>query len=186
VDTRALASKVLRQGFYWPAVIDDATKLVFTCEACQKFSCKTNALAQPVLLIAPSWFLQRWGVDIVGKLTPAQGNYAFTIVVVEYFTKRVEAKPLTNVSSASIRKFFWQNIIYCYGVTKHITVDNAKYFNSSMFKDFCQQIGTKVTFTSVYHIQTNDAVETTNALIFEAIKKIPVGEKKGKWAEVML
>jgi hypothetical protein len=43
----------------------------------------------------------------------------------------------------------------------------------------------KVAFMSVYHPQTNDAVERVKTLIFEAIKKILEGEKKGKWAEVM-
>jgi hypothetical protein len=72
-------------------------------------------------------------------------------VVVEYFTEWVEAKPLTNVSSASIRKFFWQNIICHYGVPRHITVGNARYFNNAMFKDFCQQIGMNVPFVLVDH-----------------------------------
>jgi hypothetical protein len=36
ICARALAAKVLKQGFYSLAVIDDATKLVSTCEACQK------------------------------------------------------------------------------------------------------------------------------------------------------
>jgi hypothetical protein len=56
---------------------------------------------------SPSWPLQRWGIDIIGKLTPAQGNYTFIVVTVKYFTKWIEAKALTNVSSASIKKFFW-------------------------------------------------------------------------------
>jgi hypothetical protein len=37
----------------------------------------------------------------------------------------------------------------------------------------------------VYHNQSNGTVERVNALIFEAIKKILNGEKKGKWAELM-
>jgi hypothetical protein len=41
----------------------------------------------------------------VGKLTPAQGNYTFAIVAVEYFTKWVEMKPVTNITSATIQKF---------------------------------------------------------------------------------
>jgi hypothetical protein len=43
----------------------------------------------------------------------------------------------------------------------------------------------KVTFISVYHPQSNGAVERDNSLIFKAIKKILEGEKKGKWAEVI-
>jgi hypothetical protein len=117
-------------------MIDDASKLVSTCQACQRFSCKTKVPAQPVQLIAPSWPLQRWGINIVGKLTPAQGNYTFAVVAVEYFTKWIEVKPLTNVSSVTIKKFFWQNIICWYGVPRHITIDDAKYFNNAMFKEF--------------------------------------------------
>jgi hypothetical protein len=43
----------------------------------------------------------------------------------------------------------------------------------------------KVYFASVYHPQSNGAVERANTLIFEAIKKILKGEKKEKWVEVI-
>jgi hypothetical protein len=65
----ALAAKILRQGFYWPAMIDDAAKLVSNFKACQIFSHRSKFAAQPSQLIAPSWPLQRWGIDIVSKLT---------------------------------------------------------------------------------------------------------------------
>jgi hypothetical protein len=75
-----------------------------------------------VQLITPSRLLQRWGIDIVSKLTPAQGNYTFAVVAVEYFTKWVEVKPLNNVSSASIKivlltkhhMLLWRTIAYHY------------------------------------------------------------------------
>jgi hypothetical protein len=109
--------------------------------------------------MAPLWPLQRWGINIVGKLTPAHGNYTFTVITVEYFTKWIEVKPLTNVSSTTIKKFFWQNIICWYGVPKHITMDNTKYFYNAMFKEFCQQIASKVAFASVYHPQSIGAIK---------------------------
>jgi hypothetical protein len=167
-------------------MINDASKLVSTYESCQKFSHCSKFPTQPSQLIIPSWPLQWWwGIDIVGKLTSAQGNYTFAIVAVEYFTKLVEAKPVTNVTSATIQKFFWKNIICRYGVPQQIIVENAKYFDSDMFTDFCHQVETKVSFTSIYHTQSNGAVERANALIFEAIKKILEGKNTGKWAEVM-
>jgi hypothetical protein len=33
---RALAAKVIRQGFYWPAIICTANRVTRSCEACQK------------------------------------------------------------------------------------------------------------------------------------------------------
>jgi hypothetical protein len=37
----------------------------------------------------------------------------------------------------------------------------------------------------MYHPESNEVDEKANRLIFQAMKKILEGEKKGKWAEVM-
>jgi hypothetical protein len=180
IGARALALKVFRQVFYWPSTIDNAMKLVKTCEACQKFSPNIQDLSQPTQVITPSWLLQRWGIDIVGPLTTAQGNYKFVVVAVEYFTMWIEAKPLVNIEAAELKIFFWQNIICRFGVPREITVDNTKQFDCHLFKEFCYQMGVEVAFASVYHPQSNGAVEKANTLIFTAIKKILENQSKGK------
>ena len=76
-------------------------------------------------------------MDLVGPLSTAQGNYKYAVVAVEYFTKWVEAKPLINITSEAVRKFFWQNIICRFGVPKELMVDNGKQFDSQLFKEFC-------------------------------------------------
>jgi hypothetical protein len=93
---RALAAKVLRQGIYWPLVIDDISKIVTTCEACQKFSHQSKAPSQPSQLIMPPWPLQRWGIDIVGPLPMTQGKYKYIVVAVEYLTKWIEANETSD------------------------------------------------------------------------------------------
>jgi hypothetical protein len=47
IGARALTTKVFRQGFYWPSIIDDAMKLIKTCQVCQKFLPNTQAPSQP-------------------------------------------------------------------------------------------------------------------------------------------
>jgi hypothetical protein len=171
IRMKALTAKVFRQGFYWPSIIDDDVKLVQTYQACQKFSPSSKALSQSTQLITPSWLLQRWGMDIVGPLTITQGNYKFAVVAVEYFTKWIEVKPLVNIAAVGLKGFFWQNIICHFGVPREITVDNTKQFGCHLFKDFYYQMGVKAAFASVYHPQSNGAVEKANTLIFTAIKK---------------
>ena len=34
-SSRTLVGKAFRSGFYWPTVLNDATELVCSCEACQ-------------------------------------------------------------------------------------------------------------------------------------------------------
>jgi ribonuclease HI len=56
---RALAAKVIRQGFYWPAIICTANRVTRSCEACQKFSPRSGSPSQFTKLIAHTWPLQR-------------------------------------------------------------------------------------------------------------------------------
>jgi hypothetical protein len=87
IGTRALAGKAIKQGFYWPTINIDAKTLVRQCEACQKTANQQNLPSMSVHLIPPSWPLQRWGMDLVGPLPTAQGNWWFAVVAVDYFTK---------------------------------------------------------------------------------------------------
>jgi hypothetical protein len=50
------------------------------------------------------------GINVVGLLTAAQGNYEYAVVVVEYFTKWIEARALVNIAVARLKRLFWQNI----------------------------------------------------------------------------
>jgi transposase InsO family protein len=68
-------------------------------------------------------------------------------------------------------------------VPREITVENAKQFDCHLFKDFCYQMGVEAAFASVYHPQSNGAVEKENTSIFIAIEKIVENQSKGKWAE---
>jgi hypothetical protein len=137
---KRIHSESLRQGFYWPSIIDDALKLVTTCQACQKFLPNSKAPSQPSQLITPLWSLQRWGINIVGPLTIAQGNYKYIVLAVEYFTKAIEAKPLVNIIEVGLKRFFWQNIICRIRVLRKIIVDNAKQFDCDIFKEFYHQM----------------------------------------------
>jgi hypothetical protein len=122
-------------------------------------------------------------MDIVGPLPTASCNYTHAVVAVEYFSKWVEAKPLLSITSDTIQKFFWQNIVCHFGVPYEVTVDNGKQFDSADFKDFCSYLGTKLCFASVYHPQSNRAVERANGIIFTGIKRNITELPKSKWVE---
>jgi hypothetical protein len=56
---RALAAKVIRQGFYWPTIICTMNRVTRSCKACQKFSPRSSNPSQFTKLIAHTWPLQR-------------------------------------------------------------------------------------------------------------------------------
>jgi hypothetical protein len=137
-------------------------------------------------LIQPTWPLQRWGLDLLGPLPPAQGNSKYVVVAVEYFSKWIEAKPLAIITSATIQKFFWQNIIFRFSVPKAIAVDNRTQFDAETFKTFCVQIGTKIHFASVRHPKSNSLVERANGIIITGIMKSIFNQPRGKWPDELI
>jgi hypothetical protein len=62
-------------------------------------------------------------------------------VVVEYFTKWVEEKPLQDITAGALEKFFWQNIVCRFDVPKEVTVDNGKQFYCATFRKFVSSWG---------------------------------------------
>jgi hypothetical protein len=115
--------------------------------------------------------------------TNSSRKLQFAAVVVDYFTKWVEAKPLANIKAPTIQKFFWQNIICRFGVPRQLTIDNGKQFGCYTFKEYCKSLGTQEKFSSVYHPQSNRVVERANGLIFSGIKKFLFDQNKGKWID---
>jgi len=69
--------------------------------------------------------------------TYIRGN-KFAIIAIEYFTRWIEHKPLATITSETVKKFFWQNIICGFRVPRTFTVNNGKQFDSDKFKEFCQ------------------------------------------------
>ncbi|GAU20758.1 hypothetical protein TSUD_239520 [Trifolium subterraneum] len=93
IGSRSLAGKVMRTGFYWPNLQDDAARHVSTSQA-------------------------RW-----------------IIVAVDYFTKSVEAEPIS---------------------------DNGTQFANEKVVEYCRGKGIQNTFISVEHPQANGQAESAN------------------------
>jgi ribonuclease HI len=183
IRSRPLLGKVFRQGFYWSKAASDAADLVQKCENCARDQKQPSLLTQ---LIQPTWPLQRWGLDLLGPLPPAQSNLKYVVVAVEYFSKWIEAKPLATITSVTVQKFFSQNIVCRFSVPKAITVDNGTQFDAETFKDFCDRIGTKIHFASVRHLESNGLVERANDIIMTGIMKLIFNQPRGKWPDELI
>jgi hypothetical protein len=85
------------------------------------------------------------------------------------------------MSSFTMKKILWQNIICRFGVPRHIIVDNETQLDSQYFKDYCQNMEIQLCFASVRHLRSNGVVERANGIICTEILKCLVGLPKEKW-----
>ncbi|XP_011075710.1 uncharacterized protein LOC105160144 [Sesamum indicum] len=101
---RSLAQKILRQGYFWPIMVEDAKEFSKKCESCHKYA---GLLHSPATLLDPlkvACHFNQWGIDILGPFSQAVAQKKFLIIVVEYFSKWVEAKALAKISEKEYLK----------------------------------------------------------------------------------
>jgi ribonuclease HI/transposase InsO family protein len=166
---RALVGNAFRQGFYWPTVVADATRIVRTCEGCQFYARQTHLPAQALQTIPITWPFAVWGLDLVGPLQKAPGGYTHLLVAIDKFSKWIEVRPLNSIRSEQAVAFF-TNIIHRFGVPNSIIIDNGTQFTGRKFLDFCEDHHIQVDWAAVAHPMTNGQVERANGMILQGLK----------------
>ena len=58
IGARALVGKVLRQGYYWPTILRDATDLVRKCKTCQEHTKISHLPSKPLTSVTSPWPFQ--------------------------------------------------------------------------------------------------------------------------------
>ena len=63
-----------------------------------------------------------------------------------------------------VQKFFWKNIIACFGISNTLVTDNSLQFSSSLLNEFFGGLG-------IRHPQTNEQAKAVNKVILNELKK---------------
>uniref|UniRef100_A0A2N9FPT4 Integrase catalytic domain-containing protein n=1 Tax=Fagus sylvatica TaxID=28930 RepID=A0A2N9FPT4_FAGSY len=131
---RSLAHRAMSQGYWWPFMQSDAVRYVRKCDKCQRFAPKIHQPARELNPLSSPWPFAQWGLDIVGPLPRAPGNKKFLIVATDYFTKWVEAEPLSHIREVDTKRFLWKSIITRFGIPWAVISDNGTQFEGKLFK----------------------------------------------------
>ena len=77
----------------------------------------------------------------------------YLLVMVDKFTKWIEAKPITSAKSGPVIDFI-SGVVHRYGVPHSTITDNGSNFIAQEVKDWFANMGIKLDYASVYHPQT--------------------------------
>jgi hypothetical protein len=110
------------------------------------------------------------------------------LVAIDKFTKWIEYKPITKLSTDRVVSFIC-DILHRFGFPNTIITDMGSNFRSHQFWDFCDHSAIEVKYVLVSHSRANGQVERANSLILDGLKKRLYddnGKKDGKWINEML
>ncbi|XP_010657869.1 uncharacterized protein LOC104881013 [Vitis vinifera] len=100
-----------------------------------------------------------WGIDIIGKIFPkSSSGHEYILVVIDYFTKWVEATSYARLTAARVAKFIRSHIICRYGVPHELISDRGVHFRGEV-DTLIQEYGIQHHRSSACRPQTNGAVE---------------------------
>ena len=114
----------------------------------------------------------------MGPFPLGKKQLKFPIAAINYFTKWVEAKPVTTITEAKVTSFMWKNIICRFGVPHVIILDNGKQFDNPKFQKFCQELEVKNHYSSPRHLQANGQTKVMNKNLLKIIKTRLKGAKE--------
>jgi len=105
VGGRALMLRIVQGGFFWPTMKNDCIEYVRKYESCQKHADWSHAPPEVLHSINTPWPFHTWGIDILDLFPIGVRQLKFLIVVVEYFTKWIEAEPVVVISGSRVQEF---------------------------------------------------------------------------------
>ena len=101
----------------------------------------------------------------------ATGQKIFVIVVVDHFTKWVEAEAMRGITTNDVKRFVWKNLITRFGMPQSIVFDNGPQFETPKLQEWLADQGIQAHFVVVAHPQMNGQVEAFNKIPSSGIKK---------------
>ena len=65
---KSLVRKIIRTGYFWPTMQNDAREFIKRCDKYQRFGNVQRIPVEKLTPIASPWPFAQWGIDIVGPL----------------------------------------------------------------------------------------------------------------------
>nr|XP_047129408.1 uncharacterized protein LOC124809380 [Hydra vulgaris] len=151
---------LIDSGCWWPNMNKDVRNYVATFESYQKSNSK----------------MKKVGVDLCSLPKNPEG-YVGICVVVDYFSKWIEAKPIYNKSAEEVSRFLYE-LICRHGCASIQINDQGREFCYKVFENFLSFTGTCNFITLAYHPQAYGLVEKAIRIIQCSMLKVLNGELK--------
>ncbi len=175
----------ISKNYFWENMYKDCYDHVHSCHACMQHKHKQKKdrdILHPIATANRPFMI--WFIDPVGPLPKTKNNNCYILTCVDSFSKVIEAIPLQNITSYSLAKAFFENIICRYGSCETIVTDMGANLCSVMMEhlfSMCKSV--HMTSTSFHH-ETVGQCERGNQIIERMIAKY-VNADKTNWDETL-
>ena len=164
--------KLIGSRFVWPNMHKDIQEWTKTCISCQKAKVHQHAKAPLGTYATPDARFQHIHIDLVGPLPPSNG-YAYLLTCIDRYSRWSDAIPIHDITTETVAKALVHHWIARYGAPTTITTDRGRQFESALFQELLNLLGSNRTRTTAYHPAANGIVERFHRQLKASLKSQP-------------
>ena len=161
--------RLVTSRYVWPNMKADVRKWAQTCVQCQRSKVQRHTVTPLSTFSTPDARFDMVHIDLVGPLPPSKG-YTYLLTCVDRFTRWPEAYPLTNITAQTVAEAFIAGWIARFGTPSTITTDCGRQFESALWAELTNLLGTKCIHTTAYHPIANGLIERFHRQLKAALK----------------
>nr|GEU83685.1 reverse transcriptase domain-containing protein [Tanacetum cinerariifolium] len=174
------AKKAFDASFFYPTIYRDAHDMIKSCNTCQRQGKILQKDEMPQNAIQVCEIFDVWGIDFMGPFSSSRGN-KYILVVVDYLSKWVEAKPLST-NDARVVVMFLKSLFARFGTPRAIISDRETHFCNDQFAKVMIKYRVTHRLATAYHPQTSGQVEVSNRGLKRILERM-VGENRTSWSD---
>lgn len=176
--------KIFHIGHFWPSIIKYCIQAINKHHPYQVYTWKVHTPPLPLHLVVFIVPFVKWGVDFMISNPPSIIGHHYILVVVDHFTKWVEAMPTMSNNGTMEALFIFNHIVARFDIPKEIVTGNGSHFQNRMMQEMTSLLGFHHKYSSRYYLQVNDQVEVVNKVIKTMLQKT-IEKNRSNWHSML-
>ena len=178
--------EIVSRSFWWPELPGDVERIVRTCDVCQRGQNRRKGDEAPIEAIVAEGPWQVVTIDFLSGFVPSiPGGWQGCVVVCNRFSRMMHVKECnTHPTAKEAASLFIQLVVRAHGVPRKIISDRGTQFESVLWYEVMQKMGSKVALATTHHPQTNGLTERMNRTLISLVRKVCV-DQQAKWVKAL-
>ena len=149
----------VKRRFCWPGMRRD---IQIYCRACSVCATKKTAGRRPKAEMRRydvGLPMEEVAIDLMGPFTESSSGNKHVLVVVDSFSKWMEAYPVPNIEAKTVAEKLVLEFFSRFGVPRQIKSDRGRQFECELFREMCSLLEVEHKMSTPFHPQGNSRVE---------------------------
>ena len=172
--------------FFFPRLRRVVEAYIAGCDDCQRNKSahrRPAGLLQPLHIPARPW--THISIDIVSGLPLKYGKFDAILTIVCRFSKEVVAVPVSkSIDAEGCVDALLTHVYARTGPILSILSDRGSQFTSALFRQMWDLLGTKLSFTTAYHPETDGQTEVYNRVLLSMLRT-NLNDGDDNWVDIL-